>query len=121
MRSNGWHSGIMVGRFNVRCGEGESGWFIWDNAANGNRGSGLPEQDAHDQAADLELQYDAHGYRAASTVRHVDPAVPVEAFQPVGELDAWIHENGEWIGRICCADGRYLWIRGSDLRRAEPT
>jgi hypothetical protein len=47
--------------------------MVWDNALNGQRGSGLAEQDAHDQAAELELQYDARGYRSAETVQRVDP------------------------------------------------
>lgn len=53
-----------MGRFNVRPGDGDSDWSIWDNAANGQRGSGLSERQARYQAAELELQYDAHGYRA---------------------------------------------------------
>jgi len=85
MLSNVWHSGVMVGRFNVRPGTGDNDWSIWDNAANGQRGSGLSEQQARAEAADLELQYDAHGYRPPETVRRVDPPVPVErAWQPVG-------------------------------------
>ena len=27
----------MVGRFNVRSGDGDEEWTVWDNAANGNR------------------------------------------------------------------------------------
>lgn len=119
MRSNVWHSGVMVGRFNVRPGAGEQDWVIWDNGANGQRGSGLDEQTAHEQAADLELQYDAHGYRDRDAVRRVDPPVAVEAFQPAGVLDAWVRENGEWIGRVRDADGRYVWIRQSALRQTK--
>ena len=75
-------------------------WVIWDNAADGQRGSGLAEQDADDQAAELELQYDAPGYRSAETVQRVDPPVPVErAWQLAGVFDAWVRENGEWVGR----------------------
>lgn len=108
----------MVGRFNVRSGDGEQGWAIWDNGANGQRGSGLSEQDAHDQAAALELQYDAHGYRDASTVRRVDPPVPVDVFQPAGVLDHWVRENGEWIGRVRGVDGKFVWVREADLRKS---
>jgi hypothetical protein len=110
----------MVGRFNVRKGDSDHDWMIWDNAANGQRGSGLSEQEAHAQAAELELQYDAHGYRAADTVQRVDPPQPVErAWQPAGVLDAWVHEKGQWIGRIRSTDGQITWIPGAELRRAE--
>jgi hypothetical protein len=30
----------MVGRFNVRSGAGDHDWMAWDNALNGQRGSG---------------------------------------------------------------------------------
>jgi YD repeat-containing protein len=78
----------------------------------------LAEQDAHDQAAELELQYDAHGYRSAETVQRVDSPVPVErAWKVAGVLDAWVRENGEWIGRVRGADGRIVWIRGAEVRQ----
>jgi hypothetical protein len=113
----------MVGRFNARPGASgaEGNWMIWDNAANGQRGSGLSRTEAEDQAAELELQYDAHGYRDPATVRRVDPPVPVEAFQPAGTLDAWVFEKGEWIGRVRNGDDRFAWIRQADLRQAEAT
>ncbi|MDX6241899.1 MAG: hypothetical protein QOG10_6723 [Kribbellaceae bacterium] len=121
MLSNVWHSGVMTGRFNTRLpdGGGDHDWMIWDNAANGQRGSGLTKEQACQEAADLELQYDAHGYRDPATVRRVDPPVPVEAFQPAGRLGAWVRENGEWIGRIRGHDGEYTWIRHTDLRAVE--
>jgi hypothetical protein len=37
---------VMGGRFNVRSGDGDHNWVIWDTAANGQCGSGLAEQDA---------------------------------------------------------------------------
>jgi YD repeat-containing protein len=80
----------------------------------------LAEQDAHDQAAELELQYDARGYRSAETVQRVDPSVPVErAWQLAGVLDAWVRENGEWIGRVRGDDGRIVWIRAAELRQTK--
>jgi hypothetical protein len=33
------HHGDMVGRFNVRPGDGDADWVVWDNAVNGNRGT----------------------------------------------------------------------------------
>jgi hypothetical protein len=44
--------------------------------------------------------------------------VPVErAWQLAGVLDAWVRENGEWIGRIRRDDGRIVWIRAAELRQ----
>jgi hypothetical protein len=80
----------------------------------------LAEQDAHDQAAEFELRYDARGYRSADTVQRVDPPVPVKrAWQLAGVLDAWVRENGEWIGRIRRDDGRIVWIRAAELRQTK--
>jgi hypothetical protein len=81
----------------------------------------LAEQDAQDRAAaELELQYDVHGNRSAETVQRVDPPVPVErAWQLAGVLDAWVRENGEWIGRVRRDDGRIVWIRGAELRQTK--
>ncbi|WP_344222326.1 hypothetical protein [Kribbella sancticallisti] len=109
----------MVGRFNVRPGTGEADWSIWDNAANGLRGSGLHEAEAHRQAAELELQYDAHGYRPAETYQKVDPPKHVQAWQPAGVLVAWVREGGEWLGQVRDDDGRYHWVPGDELREAK--
>jgi hypothetical protein len=66
------------------------------------------------------LQYDARGYRSAETVQRVDPPVRVErAWQLAGVLDAWVRENGEWIGRVRRDDGRIVWIRGAELRQTK--
>lgn len=60
--------GIMVGRFNAREGAGgDTDWSVFDNAANGNRGSGLSKDAALRLAADLELQYDVYGPRNRTT------------------------------------------------------
>jgi hypothetical protein len=70
------------------------------------------------QAAELELQYDAHGYRTPETVRRVDPPVPVEAWQRAGVLDAWPARTG-LVGRVRLHDGTFVWIRDTNIRRAE--
>ncbi|MEJ1105688.1 MULTISPECIES: hypothetical protein [unclassified Kribbella] len=108
------------GRFNVRSGDGDEDWLVWDNAANGNRGSGLSEQAANRLAADLELQYDVYGPRSPDQVRRVDPPKPVEkAWQPAGFLDAWIFEQGTWIGRVRGPGDTFTWIPQVELRQAE--
>ncbi|TCO33054.1 hypothetical protein EV652_10353 [Kribbella steppae] len=106
----------MVGRFNVRPGDGVTEWLVWDNAMNGHRGSGLSQAEANEVAADLELQYDVHGARDAANVRRVSPPVPVDAFQRAGVLDAWVLESGRWLGRVRQPDGRIAWIDQDDLR-----
>jgi hypothetical protein len=37
---------IIVGRFNVRSGDGVSDWLVWDKAMNGHRGRGLSQVEA---------------------------------------------------------------------------
>ena len=81
---------------------------------------GLSEQAAHRLAADLELQYDVYGPRSPDHVRRVDPPVPVEkAWQPAGFLDAWIFEQGTWLGRVKGKDDKVSWIPQAELRRTE--
>jgi len=116
MLSNVWHSWVMVGRFIANDGGGEHAWSVRDNASNGERGDGLTESAARQLAADLELQYDAHGQRDPGTVFRRDPPVPVDAYQPVGVLDRWLKENGQWVGRVCRPDGRIVFIPQSELR-----
>jgi hypothetical protein len=114
------HSGVMVGRFNVRPGDGPRHWLVWDNAMNGRRGEEPTAARAQALAADLELQYDAHGPRDPRSVRRPDKPVTVDAWQPrVGELDAWVSEGGEWIGRVKLPDGQIKWISQRELRPAE--
>jgi hypothetical protein len=112
----------MVGRFNVRPGYGPHHWLVWDNAMNGRRGEEPTEARAQALAADLELQYDAHGPRNPASVRRLEKAVAVDAWQPrIGELDAWVSEGGEWIGRVKLPDGQIKWISHRELRPADGT
>ena len=69
----------MLGRFTVRPAENGSGSFgVWDSAVSGWRATDLTEQQAHATAADLDVQYDAHGPRPATSVRRVEPAQQVQ-------------------------------------------
>ncbi|ONI79061.1 hypothetical protein BWI15_00345 [Kribbella sp. ALI-6-A] len=110
----------MLGRFTVRPATGDDGPFaVWDNAVNGWRATGLDEVAAEEMKADLDLQYDAHGPRPAGDVRRAEPARPVQyADWHPGELDAWIRDGGQWLGRVRDRDGRVSWIPASDLRPA---
>ncbi|HET6294696.1 MAG TPA: hypothetical protein VFG33_15035 [Kribbella sp.] len=80
----------------------------------------LAEAAAHQLAADLELQYDAHGPRATETVRRLDAPQPVDraTWEPGGLLDAWIFNkrDREWIGRVRHVDGTISWLRSAELR-----
>jgi hypothetical protein len=110
----------MFGRFKVRP-DTEAGQFgVWDGASNGWRGRGLPEAAAHQLAADLELQYDAHGPRDATTVRRLEAPQEVDraTWEPGGLLDAWVfsRRDGEWIGRVRSPDGTITWLRSTELR-----
>jgi hypothetical protein len=77
----------------------------------------LTPVEAYALAADVELQYRVHGPRDQANVRRVSPPVPVDAWQErVGELDAWVNEDGRWLGRVRLPDGRVAWIDESDVR-----
>ena len=109
----------MLGRFTVRpADDGSNRFGVWDGAVNGWRSTGIDDEwEAHRIASDLDVQYDAHGPRPADAVRKVDPAQPVQrAARQSGELDVWIRDNGEWLGRVRDKDGHVTWIPGSDLR-----
>jgi hypothetical protein len=47
-----------------------------------------------------------------------DPALVSSAEGTPPPLDAWVGENGEWVGRVRGDDGRIVWIRGAELRQA---
>jgi hypothetical protein len=52
--------------------------------------------------------------------RVVDPPVPVEiaTWSKAGQLDWWVKERQQWLGRVRGADGRQRWITAVDLRPA---
>jgi hypothetical protein len=52
--------------------------------------------------------------------RAVDPSIPVElaTWSNAGQLDWWVKERQEWLGRVRGADGKQRWINAADLRRA---
>jgi hypothetical protein len=52
--------------------------------------------------------------------RVVDPPVPVETAtsSKAGQLDWWVKERQEWLGRVRGPDGRQRWIKAIDLRPA---
>jgi len=51
--------------------------------------------------------------------RAVDPPIPVEVatWSKAGQLDWWVKERQQWLGRVRGVDGKQRWIKASDLRR----
>ena len=52
--------------------------------------------------------------------RVVDPPIPVDVatWSKAGQLDWWVKERQQWLGRVRGADGKQQWIRAADLRPA---
>jgi hypothetical protein len=52
--------------------------------------------------------------------REINPPVQVEAatWSKAGQLDYWVKERQQWLGRVRGADGKQRWIRAADLRSA---
>ena len=55
--------------------------------------------------------------------REVDPPIQVEmaTWSKAGQLDWWVKERQQWLGRVRGADGKQRWIKASDLRPARPS
>ena len=88
--------------------------------ATGGAAGALDATAAHQLAADLELQYDAHGPRDAETVRRLEFPQPVDraTWQSGGLLDAWVlnRRDATWVGRVRRTDGTIDWIPSAELR-----
>jgi hypothetical protein len=52
--------------------------------------------------------------------RQVDPPVEVDmaTWSKAGQLDWWVKDRQQWLGRVRGADGRQRWIKAVDLRPA---
>jgi hypothetical protein len=114
--------GGMLGRFTVRPDDGAEGPYgVWDGAVNGWRARGLADEiEASEVAAELEIQYDAHGPRQPDAVRRLATPQRVRRAQWFeGEIDAWIRDTGTgaWYGRYRDSDGRVSLVLGNDLRQ----
>lgn len=116
-------------RFTVRADDDDAGKYgVWDGAVNGWRSRHLADEpEATREAAQLELQYDAHGARSPQTVRRFDnakPAVQINrdgSWSPPGKLHAWLHTDGQWYGLVEETETRrQCFIPGKDLRLNMP-
>jgi hypothetical protein len=45
--------------------------------------------------------------------REVDPPIPVEVatWSRAGQLDWWVKERQQWLGRVRSTDGKEHWVR----------
>jgi hypothetical protein len=64
---------------------------------------------------DEDLQHLAEADR-----REVDPPIEVESatWSAGGQLDWWVKERQQWLGRVRGKDGRQWWVKAADLRPA---
>jgi hypothetical protein len=81
---------------------GSGVWGVWDGGVEGWRGTNLPENEAKQKAADMNVMFDQYGNRDEQERRPVQPSILVEAatWPPAGELDYWVRDRFEWWGRI---------------------
>jgi hypothetical protein len=68
----------------------------------------------------MDLSDDDLNQFAEADRREVDPPIPVETatWSRAGQLDWWVKERQEWLGRVRGSDGRQRWIKAVDLRPA---
>jgi len=99
---------------------GSGVWGVFDGGVMGWRGTDLSEDDAIQQAADLNVIFNQYGQREQADRLEVKPPIEVESatWAAAGVLDYWVKEEHEWWGRVRAADGHQTWIRASDLRKS---
>lgn len=82
------------------------------------RATDLAEEEAHQQAADLNVIYNQYGQREQRDRREVKPPIEVSSatWSAAGQLDYWVKERQKWWGRVRGSDGHQVWIKAADLR-----
>jgi hypothetical protein len=100
---------------------GSGVWGVFDAGVMGWRARDLSEDDAQQQAADLNVTFNQYGQRNEEDRRRVDPPIEVESatWSAAGDLDFWVKERQEWLGRVRSPDGRQKWVKAADLRPAK--
>jgi hypothetical protein len=93
-------------------------WGVFDAGVMGWRGTDLSEDEAHQQAEDLNVVFNQYGQRAPDDRREVNPPIQVESatWSPGGHLDYWVNERKEWWGRVRGPDSHQVWLKAEDLR-----
>jgi hypothetical protein len=104
-------------RFDARH-DGSGKWGVFDGGVMGWRATDLTEDEAHEQAADMNVTFNQYGRRADEDRRAVDPPIDVEiaTWSGAGVLDWWVKERQEWMGRVRGPNGHQRWIKAVDLR-----
>jgi hypothetical protein len=66
----------------------------------------------------MDLSDDQVRQHAEADRREVDPPILVgtATWSRAGQLDWWVKERQQWLGRVRGKDGRQRWIRAVDLR-----
>jgi hypothetical protein len=108
-------------RFSVRQSPLPGRYGVWDSHANDWHSDWtLREPEANRQVTDLDVIYDFYGERKPRDVRHLDAPrlVELHRWQPAGELDVWVRDDGQWWGRVRDEHGLYRWHRATDLQPA---
>jgi hypothetical protein len=100
---------------------GSGVWGIWDGGVMSWRATDLSENEAKQQAADMNVVYNQYGQREEKQSRKVEPPCDVKSatWRAAGQLDYWVKERGEWWGRVRGPDGHHVWIKAADLRPAK--
>ena len=68
----------------------------------------------------MDLSDDDVQQFAEADRREVDPPIEVQmaSWSPGGQLDWWVKDRQEWLGRVRGKDGRQRWVKAVDLRPA---
>ena len=107
-------------RFDARH-VGSDVWGIWDGGVMSWRATDLAEDDARQQAADLNVTLIQYGQRDQADRREVSPPIEVESatWSAACDLAYLVNERQEWWGRVRRPDRHDVWIRAVDLRAAK--
>jgi hypothetical protein len=100
---------------------GSGVWGLWDGGVMSWKATDLSENEAKQQAADLNVTFNQYGQRNQDDRREVKPPVSVESasWSAAGELDYWVKDRYERWGRVRGPDGHHVWIKAADLRPAK--
>jgi hypothetical protein len=68
----------------------------------------------------MDLSEDELQHLAAADRLEVEQPIQVESatWSSAGQLDWWVKDRQQWLGRVHGLDGRQRWIRAVDLRPA---